>query len=145
MTINFLPVYRHFGKDANKKLLGRVACRGEEYFFEYDSEYLLSKPNPSPFLLRFISGVQQEKNGRIPSFLLDSLPDGWGRLLMDREFRRLSIPLHSVTDIDRLSYVGDRAIGALSFESQTKNTVTSADNLKFSDLPLLNKPVFRSS
>lgn len=139
MTTNFLRMYRHFGENADKKLLGQVACRDEEYFFEYDSEYLLSNPNPSPFLLRFSSGVQQEKNGRIPSFLLDSLPDGWGRLLMDREFRRLSIPLQSVTDIDRLSYVGDRAIGALSFESKNKNTVTSEKALKFSDLPLLNK------
>lgn len=142
MTINFLRVYRYFGEDAKKELLGRVACRGEEYFFEYDSEYLHSKPNPSPFLLRFISGVQQEKNGRTPFFLLDSLPDGWGHLLMDREFRRQSIPLQSITDIDRLSYVGDRAIGALSFESQTKNAVISEDTIKFSDLPLLNKSAY---
>lgn len=80
MTIDFLRVYRHFGTEAEKIFLGRVVCRGEEYFFEYNSQYLLTRPNPSPFLLRFSSGVQQEKNGRIPSFLLDSLPDGWGRL-----------------------------------------------------------------
>lgn len=139
MTIDFLRVYRHFGTEAEKIFLGRVVCRGEEYFFEYNSQYLLTRPNPSPFLLRFSSGVQQEKNGRIPSFLLDSLPDGWGRLLMDREFRRQSIPIQAVTDIDRLCYVGDRAIGALSFDSENNNTATSEDILKFSDLPLLNK------
>lgn len=58
---------------------------------------------------------------------------------MDRKFRKQSIPLQSVTDIDRLSYVGDRAIGALSFESKTKKTEISEDSLKFSDLPFLNK------
>jgi serine/threonine-protein kinase HipA len=45
----------------------------------------------------------------------DSLPDGWGLLLMDRIFRQTEILPAQVTTMDRLSFVGDRAMGALSY------------------------------
>lgn len=67
MTVNFLRVYRHFGEDANKKLLGSVVCRGEEYFFEYDPDYLLSKPNP---LLSFFNLVPEYSKRKTVAFLL---------------------------------------------------------------------------
>ena len=45
----------------------------------------------------------------------DSLPDGWGLLLMDRAFRRHGVPRHRVTPLDRLAYVGERGMGALEY------------------------------
>ena len=90
VTTNFVNVYRHFGPNAEKVLLGKLGLKsGKEYFFEYDVK-LCSIPSLTLRLrlLRFAPGIQQEQGSRFPSFLVDSLPDGWGLLLMDKEFRK---------------------------------------------------------
>ena len=46
----------------------------------------------------------------------DSLPDGWGRLLVDRRARELGIDPSTLTPLDRLAWVGERGIGALCYE-----------------------------
>ena len=53
-------------------------------------------------------------------FFNDSLPDGWGMLLMDRFFRKNNRSIRDITVIDRLSYIGDRGMGALSYEPGDK-------------------------
>lgn len=53
---------------------------------------------------------------QLPSPVYDALPDGWGMLLMDRLFKRQGLNPHRVSPLERLSYIGDRAMGALSFE-----------------------------
>ena len=88
------------------------------HFFEYDENYVSSFPNPSPLLLRFAPGIQQEQSSRFPSFLVDSLPDGWGLLLMDKEFRKQGRALREISYIDRLRYVGNNSMGSLSFSPQ---------------------------
>ncbi len=46
----------------------------------------------------------------------DSLPDGWGLLLMDRALQHsLGWARHDISLLDRLAYLGSRAFGALSY------------------------------
>lgn len=45
----------------------------------------------------------------------DSLPDGWGRLLMDRHFRSLERNLAGTSPLDRLSWLGAQTMGALTY------------------------------
>jgi serine/threonine-protein kinase HipA len=52
----------------------------------------------------------------LPGFIADSLPDGWGMLLMDRALRKIGRDPRAVSVLDRLAIVGDGGIGALSFE-----------------------------
>jgi serine/threonine-protein kinase HipA len=52
----------------------------------------------------------------LPGFIADSLPDGWGLLLMDRMFLRHGVPPERLSPLDRLAFIGDRAMGALIFE-----------------------------
>lgn len=51
----------------------------------------------------------------LPGPVYDSLPDGWGMLLMDRLFRSKGIEISSISSLDRLTFIGDRAMGALTF------------------------------
>ncbi|WP_392339641.1 HipA N-terminal domain-containing protein [Moritella marina] len=48
----------------------------------------------------------------------DSLPDGWGLYLMDRMFRQNGFNPQMVTALERLAYVGDQCLGALSYEPE---------------------------
>lgn len=51
----------------------------------------------------------------LPGFLADSLPDAWGRLLVDRQLRALGLRPSTLRGLDRLAIVGTRGPGALTY------------------------------
>jgi len=55
----------------------------------------------------------------------DSLPDGWGMLLMDRQLRLMGMDPHHCTPLDRLTYMGKHTMGALTYAPATPWDVTS--------------------
>lgn len=52
----------------------------------------------------------------LPGPVYDSLPDGWGMLLMDRLFKRRGLNPAHIGPLERLAYIGPHAMGAMSFE-----------------------------
>jgi serine/threonine-protein kinase HipA len=52
----------------------------------------------------------------LPGPVYDSLPDGWGMLLMDRMFRRRGLTTARIGPLERLAYIGSNAMGAMTFE-----------------------------
>ncbi|KVU62205.1 type II toxin-antitoxin system HipA family toxin [Burkholderia ubonensis] len=52
----------------------------------------------------------------LPGPVYDSLPDGWGMLLMDRLFKRRGLNPARIGPLERLAYIGNNAMGAMSFE-----------------------------
>lgn len=52
----------------------------------------------------------------LPGPVYDSLPDGWGMLLMDRLFKSRGLNPARVGPLERLAYIGNNAMGAMSFE-----------------------------
>lgn len=55
----------------------------------------------------------------LPGFLADSLPDAWGRLLVDRAARRAGLDPARLEGLERLLIVGDGGPGALAFAPAT--------------------------
>lgn len=100
------------------------ADRGQ-LFFEYTPEWLSTGFDLAPRSLAFNAVLQKAKDplfDGLHGVFNDSLPDGWGLLLMDREFnKRLGWSRHQVTPLDRLAYMGSRAMGALSYEPAFDN------------------------
>jgi serine/threonine-protein kinase HipA len=105
--------------DAVVKPVGRLATRNRQIFFEYDPSFI-TRPLPiSPFHLPLATHVLGPFNTPfegLPGVFNDSLPDGWGRLLVDRRARKLGVAL---TPLDRLAVVGTRGIGALIYQPET--------------------------
>lgn len=86
--------------------------------FEFDPTFLRASLPVSPFTLRATSGVHEAPP--IPfeglhGLFNDSLPDGWGRKLLDRHLRVLGYNERLMTPLDRLAFVGRRGMGALSY------------------------------
>jgi len=109
-----------------------VETNEKKFLFEYDSEYLEKGYNISPFKLTFTSGLQVNKNSYPrESFGVfdDSLPDGWGVLLMDRFFRKTNLNIRDLTIIDRLAYIGNRGMGALAYEPSEDVSCSDVDLL----------------
>lgn len=96
--------------------LGTLADDGRMLLFEYSAEALQQGLELSPLHLKLAATAYGDFPGfqmRLPGLVADSLPDGWGLLLMDRLFRQQG--LRHPGPLDRLAYIGDRAMGALRF------------------------------
>lgn len=52
----------------------------------------------------------------LPGPVYDALPDGWGMLLMDRLFRQRGLTTARIGALERLAYIGNNAMGAMTFE-----------------------------
>lgn len=98
--------------------VGTLLEKDRKLYFEYDKEFLNSQLWISPFKLPLRSGVFEHKDRDFgPMFGLfdDSLPDGWGLLLMDRAFRKMGLNPHNLSPLDRLAFIGSNGMGALTY------------------------------
>jgi len=101
--------------------VGRLAMRDRLVLFEFDRQFLANGVEVSPFRLRRQPGLIETRESlfeNLPGVFNDSLPDGWGRLLLDREARRNGVPPETLTPIDRLAHVGSDGIGALVYRPE---------------------------
>jgi len=87
-------------------------------YFEYAPEFPVSGLLVSPFHLPLRLGAQparQDLFEGLHGVFNDSLPDGWGRLLLDRRLQQHGIDYQSLTPLDRLAAVGQTGMGSLRF------------------------------
>ena len=105
-----------------RRFVGLLEERGGDILFEYDKRFLDSGIELSPFLLPLRPGVASDPKRTFDGLFgvfNDSLPDGWGLLLLDRLLRRSGLPLERITPLSRLSLVGSGGMGALEYEPVT--------------------------
>lgn len=104
--------------------------------FEYEPAYLASGVSISPFNLPLKSGVFVAK--RIPfnggfGVFDDSLPDGWGNLILDRYLKSKGIDSTKLTLLQRLALIGSTGRGALEYRpdysKSTTDEIINFDNL----------------
>src|SRR5574344_892761 len=129
----------------NRLFVGKLALNNRKIYFEYNSSFIEKNIEISPYMLPVKKGLQicddRVFDGLFGVFA-DSLPDGWGKLLLDRHLMSKGINFHDITPLDRLCYVGRYGIGALSYEPiyeeiETKNQEIILDDLANSSLNIL--------
>ena len=111
--VNVVEVYY------NKVKVGRLAMTSEHLCaFEYDLDFIQSGFSISPFKLplrqKLFIAKRTPFNGGFGVFD-DSLPDGWGNLILDRYLKSLGDDPHKLTLLQRLSLVGNNGRGALEY------------------------------
>lgn len=98
--------------------VGRLAMQQNKIWFEYTPDFVSSGLSLSPFKLPLQTGAMTCDDAIFQGLFGlfdDSLPDGWGRLLLDRKIRSQDILPGSLTPLDRLAYVGKQGMGALCY------------------------------
>ena len=109
--------YKGFGA---KRLIGQLTMDGRRPVFGYDAAWIADGLELSPIEMPLHAAPyygSHLSSHYLGGLLSDSLPDGWGMLLMDRFFRKImDKPAQQINVLDRLAYIGDSAMGALSFE-----------------------------
>ena len=116
--------YKYLKVFYNDTLVGTLARTPDRLVaFEYDSEWLANGFNISPFSLPL------EKKVFVPKFepfdglfgvFNDSLPDGWGRLLVDRLLLKNKINPNEIDSLNRLAVVQESGMGALTYKPEHK-------------------------
>jgi len=111
--------YKYLEVSINNEHVGTLATyRGRLIAFEYTESWIQNGFSISPFSLPlqkklFIPDINPF-DGLYGAFA-DSLPDGWGRLLVDRMLISKQIDPFDVDMLNRLAIVGDSGMGALSY------------------------------
>lgn len=108
MTDNRIDVFYH------NRLVGTLAmAKDRRIAFQYSREWLSQGFSLNPFSLPLTDKVFLPKftpfDGLFGVFT-DSLPDGWGRLLVDRFLRKNGIDPLSASSLVRLAIVADSGI-----------------------------------
>lgn len=105
-----------------RALVGTLAERDRRIYFEYAQEFITDPLPISPFKLPVRPELLEHRDlefSQVFGAFNDSLPDGWGLLLMDRVFRKQGLDPARVSVLDRLAYIGKRGMGALTYHPPT--------------------------
>ncbi len=107
--------------------VGRIALTPDSLCaFEYDAAYVNSGASISPFNLPLKPEVFVAKrtpfNGGFGVFD-DSLPDGWGNLILDRFLKSKGIDSAKLTILQRLALVGSTGRGALEYRPDYSESI----------------------
>ncbi len=105
-------------------MIGAVTwdARRELGVFEYSPDFLSSGIEVSPLMIPLGSGrfafpdLPRETFKGMPGLLADSLPDKFGNLLIDQWLARQGRTPQSFDPVERLCYLGKRAMGAMEFQ-----------------------------
>ena len=129
--------YKYLKVFYNDILVGTFAKTPDRVVaFEYDSDWLNNGFSISPFSLPLIKKVfipKYDPFGGLFGVFNDSLPDGWGRLLVDRLFLKNKINPNEIDNLNRLAVVQKSGMGALTYKPEhrfeSENSISDYDIL----------------
>jgi serine/threonine-protein kinase HipA len=101
--------------------VGELVLSEQKIYFRYDPSFIEQKIELSPFKLPLSDKIYTTGNypfDGLFGLFNDSLPDGWGKLLLDRTLISKGISLQEITPLDRLAYVGSTGMGALIYQPE---------------------------
>lgn len=112
-----------FNGKNGKTQIGNLALYQNKFAaFQYTKEWISKGFSISPFSLPLENKVfMPDWSPFYGSFGVfnDSLPDGWGRLLVDRMLLKKRINPDEISNLDRLAIVGSSGMGAISYEPES--------------------------
>ncbi|MBQ8070540.1 MAG: type II toxin-antitoxin system HipA family toxin [Bacteroidales bacterium] len=116
--------------------------------FQFTEEYLHSGYEVSPIAytkakigLRPFFGNRADLYQGLPEFIADSLPDHWGNTLFSQWVSMNRIPLGEVNPLMKLSFIGNRGMGAFEFVPCTD--FSDPDNVDLDSLYRISLRILR--
>jgi serine/threonine-protein kinase HipA len=117
--------------DAEEIEVGELLNDSKEIYFKYYPTFISRGLEISPIKLKLNSDINRTNDlpfeGLFGVFA-DSLPDGWGKLLLDRALAARGIEIGALSPLDRLAYIGSQGMGALIYRPEM--ALEEADSFK---------------
>jgi serine/threonine-protein kinase HipA len=112
------------------------------YAFEYEPEWAASGVELAPLFMRASEAAMPfvfptlsiETYHRLPAMVADSLPDDFGNALTTAYLANEGVRAEDITALDRLAYLGTRAMGALEFRPMRGPRTRKSTALELSEL-----------
>lgn len=128
---SFQEINVRYSGSTLEEQVGILAISGQKIIFEYDPAWIKKGLELSPHHLPITRSKFQFERSKLynglPGLFADSLPDGWGMLIMDRFFLQNGIRKNDISSIDRLAYLGMNAMGALSYRPMLRKDLESTE------------------
>ena len=119
--------------------LGELVSLRKKIYFKYYPEFIDRGIQISPFKMplsdNLLSADPEPFDGLFGVFS-DSLPDGWGQLLLNRALSSRGILLSQISPMDRLAYVGLGGMGALIYRPEIGPEYDSREKLELDSIAL---------
>lgn len=131
-----------------ERTVGFLAESERRIYFEYSGEFLQDPLWLSPFKLPPDPGLHEHRDrsfGPVFGLFDDSLPDGWGLLLMDRFLQQAGWNLPEVSVMDRLAFLGTRTMGALTYYPPADSGVRDPHLLDLHEMARMSDEVMSGS
>jgi len=132
--------------------IGYVSMNTNEQFarFEYDPLFVGSGMELAPMMMPLAAGIfrfpelHQRSFYGLPGLLADSLPDRYGHNLIHAWLARTGRNESEFNAVDRLCYVGERAMGALEYHPASGSSEAEDKELQIQELVELASIAFAS-
>ena len=117
--------------DAEVVEVGELVSNDRLIYFKYYPSFVKTGLEISPLKLKLNADINRANElpfeGLFGVFA-DSLPDGWGKLLLDKALAARGIAVSDLTPLDRLAYIGSQGMGALMYKPEM--SIENADEFK---------------
>ena len=128
--------------------VGKLILDNRLVYFKYNDEFLDLGLNLSPIKLQFNNSIQITKPDPfhgIFGVFDDSLPDGWGMLLLNRALEKQGLSLNDINILDQLAYIGDSGKGALIYSPAIKHKENFSDTIDIDRLKTAMDEVYNGT
>ena len=101
--------------------LGELISDKKFVYFKYYPSFIKRGLEISPIKLKLnnqVSKANESPFDGLYGVFADSLPDGWGKLLLDRALSAKGVLIGDISPLDRLAYVGSAGMGALIYRPE---------------------------
>lgn len=125
--------------DNTKIEIGDLVQNQNKIYFKYHPGFMERGLEISPFKMKLSREILTPKELHFDGLFgvfSDSIPDGWGKLLLDRKLLSAGINLNSISALDRLAFIDKNSMGAISYEPEYEdknNTLNNIDLDQISD------------
>jgi len=102
-----------------KTEIGDLVQNQNKIYFKYHSGFVERGIEISPFKMKLSEEILMPKELHLEGLFgvfSDSIPDGWGRLLLDRKLLSIGVNLNDINPLDRLAFIDKNGMGAISYE-----------------------------
>lgn len=128
----------------NEIELGELVSDGRNIYFKYYIDFISKGIEISPLKLKLSNEIY--KADALPfeglfGVFADSLPDGWGKLLLDRALTAKGIDISNITMLDRLAFVGGSGIGALTYKPEINDEKQKLFGLELDEIAMASNQI----
>lgn len=118
--------------------------------FQYDPEFITSNQDLAPFMMPISQGsrVYSFPNLRnndtfkgLPGLIADTLPDQYGNQLINAWLVKNNRPENSMNPVEQLCFIGERGMGALTFEPTKMPKIATNFTLEIDSLVAIAQKV----